>query len=61
MPQTQRYCAGRWAEWDEKITTFPGLYLLGVALARVVSLVNRLLGIQVRIFAGSVGGYLTQC
>lgn len=35
VPQTQRYCAGRWREWDDKITTFPGLYLLGVAFGRV--------------------------
>ena len=31
VPQTQRWCAGRWREWDPKITTFPGLYFFGVA------------------------------
>jgi alpha-1,2-glucosyltransferase len=31
VPQTQRYCAGDWATWDPKITTLPGLYVLGAA------------------------------
>ena len=31
--QTQAYCQGRFDEWDEKITTFPGLYLCGVLVA----------------------------
>lgn len=47
VPQTQRYCARRWAEWDEKITTFPGLYLLGVSLAGIVSPAAAALGLQV--------------
>ena len=34
--QTQAYCAGRWAEWDPKITTFPGLYLIGALAGRAV-------------------------
>ena len=42
VPQTQRYCAGRWREWDPKITTFPGLYLFGAALGRLVHAVQRL-------------------
>ena len=37
LRQTQAYCAGRWSEWDEKITTFPGLYLLGTASARLLA------------------------
>jgi alpha-1,2-glucosyltransferase len=32
--QTQAYCAGRWHEWDDKITTFPGLYLIAATVAR---------------------------
>lgn len=44
MPQTQRYCQGRWREWDPKITTFPGLYLLGTALGRAVHVAQRLAG-----------------
>lgn len=35
VPQTQRFCAGRWGEWDPKITTFPGLYIFGVAAGGV--------------------------
>ncbi|KAK3379127.1 DIE2/ALG10 family-domain-containing protein [Lasiosphaeria ovina] len=31
VPQAQTYCAGRYWEWDDKITTPPGLYLLSVA------------------------------
>ena len=31
--QTRAYCAGRWQEWDNKITTFPGLYLFAAAWA----------------------------
>jgi alpha-1,2-glucosyltransferase len=31
--QSQAYCAGRWHEWDEKITTFPGLYYCAAAMA----------------------------
>ena len=40
VQQTQAYCAGRFAEWDEKITTFPGLYALGAGAAWLVSLVG---------------------
>ena len=43
VPQTQRYCAGRWREWDPKITTFPGLYLFGAALGRLVHAAQQLL------------------
>lgn len=25
IPQAQKYCEGRWLEWDDKITTPPGL------------------------------------
>ncbi|RCI10482.1 hypothetical protein L249_4457 [Ophiocordyceps polyrhachis-furcata BCC 54312] len=28
IPQAQRYCRGKFGEWDDKITTPPGLYLL---------------------------------
>lgn len=27
IPQAQKYCLGRWSEWDDKITTPPGLYV----------------------------------
>ncbi|XP_034936246.1 putative Dol-P-Glc:Glc(2)Man(9)GlcNAc(2)-PP-Dol alpha-1,2-glucosyltransferase [Chelonus insularis] len=32
IPQTQRYCNGSFYEWDKKITTLPGLYLISAAL-----------------------------
>ncbi|WP_289460212.1 hypothetical protein, partial [Klebsiella pneumoniae] len=35
LGQTQRYCAGRWAEWDDKLTTFPGLHVMGALGARL--------------------------
>ena len=33
MNQTRAYCEGRWRDWDPKITTPPGLYVLGVGWA----------------------------
>ncbi|KAI8466453.1 MAG: DIE2/ALG10 family-domain-containing protein [Monoraphidium minutum] len=33
VPATQRYCAGDFGTWDPKITTFPGLYVIGAAYA----------------------------
>ncbi|KAG5983121.1 hypothetical protein E4U55_000765 [Claviceps digitariae] len=32
IPQAQRYCEGRFLEWDDKITTPPGLYVFSVLL-----------------------------
>ena len=32
IPQAQRYCAGNFTQWDNKITTLPGLYLFSVGL-----------------------------
>ena len=37
MPATRRYCAGDFKTWDPKITTFPGLYVLGAAYAWAAS------------------------
>ncbi|KAL2177808.1 glycosyltransferase family 59 protein [Thermothelomyces heterothallicus CBS 202.75] len=34
IPQAQKYCAGHFRDWDDKITTPPGLYLLSVAYHR---------------------------
>ncbi|KAL4624924.1 putative Dol-P-Glc:Glc(2)Man(9)GlcNAc(2)-PP-Dol alpha-1,2-glucosyltransferase isoform X2 [Arapaima gigas] len=34
VAQAQRYCAGRFGEWDPMITTFPGLYLVSVGLLK---------------------------
>lgn len=33
IPQAQRYCQGRFLEWDPKITTFPGLYVCSAVLS----------------------------
>ena len=35
--QTRAYCAGHWGEWDPKITTLPGLYLMGAPFARTLN------------------------
>jgi alpha-1,2-glucosyltransferase len=42
-PQTQKYCQGRLSEWDPKITTFPGLYLLAAPYAVAVNWMQRVL------------------
>ncbi|KAG5933818.1 hypothetical protein E4U53_000857 [Claviceps sorghi] len=34
IPQAQRYCEGRFLEWDDKITTPPGLYILSVLVQK---------------------------
>ncbi|PRW39235.1 Dol-P-Glc:Glc(2)Man(9) c(2)-PP-Dol alpha-1,2-glucosyltransferase [Chlorella sorokiniana] len=44
VPQTRRYCEGRWREWDHKITTFPGLYVFGALVGRLEYAAQRLLG-----------------
>lgn len=44
VPQTQRWCGGRWWEWDPKITTFPGLYFFGVAAGGLEAALLRALG-----------------
>ena len=36
VPQARAFCAGRWGEWDGKITTFPGLYLAAVPYGRAL-------------------------
>lgn len=53
VPQTQRYCAGHWREWEPKITTFPGLYLFGTALGHAVHAAQRLLGIRPAALCGT--------
>ncbi|KAF3767200.1 family 59 glycosyltransferase [Cryphonectria parasitica EP155] len=35
IPQAQKYCQGRFLEWDDKITTPPGLYILSYVLLRM--------------------------
>ncbi|KAI0186074.1 putative glucosyltransferase [Xylaria flabelliformis] len=36
IPQAQVYCAGRYYEWDDKITTPPGLYFSTILFNRVL-------------------------
>ncbi|KAJ4388262.1 glucosyltransferase [Neurospora sp. IMI 360204] len=38
IPQAQTYCEGRYHEWDDKITTPPGLYLLSVGWHKLMRL-----------------------
>ncbi|KAH6659089.1 DIE2/ALG10 family-domain-containing protein [Truncatella angustata] len=35
VPQAQVYCEGKYAQWDDKITTPPGLYFLSIIWARL--------------------------
>ncbi|XP_037068601.1 putative Dol-P-Glc:Glc(2)Man(9)GlcNAc(2)-PP-Dol alpha-1,2-glucosyltransferase [Pollicipes pollicipes] len=37
IPQCQQFCAGNYTQWDPKITTLPGLYLLSVGLLGYLS------------------------
>ncbi|KAG7391229.1 glucosyltransferase [Phytophthora pseudosyringae] len=37
IPQAQKYCEGRFDEWDPKITTFPGLYLASTLYAKAAA------------------------
>lgn len=34
VPQAQKYCQGRFNEWDPMITTLPGLYLISVGVIK---------------------------
>ncbi|ORY58131.1 DIE2/ALG10 family-domain-containing protein [Pseudomassariella vexata] len=36
IPQAQAYCEGKYLEWDDKITTPPGLYIFSIIWARVL-------------------------
>lgn len=39
IPQAQKYCNGLFHEWDSKITTLPGLYLITLGIVEPLSLV----------------------
>ncbi|KAI3332547.1 DIE2/ALG10 family-domain-containing protein [Ustulina deusta] len=43
IPQTQVYCQGRYLEWDDKITTPPGLYISTIIF-------NQLLGLPCSVY-----------
>ncbi|KAK0535019.1 glucosyltransferase [Tilletia horrida] len=36
IPQAEAYCEGRWDVWDPKLTTPPGVYLVYVAIHRLI-------------------------
>jgi alpha-1,2-glucosyltransferase len=38
IPQARKYCNGKFTEWDPKITTLPGLYVISVGILNPVSL-----------------------
>ncbi|CEM35193.1 unnamed protein product [Vitrella brassicaformis CCMP3155] len=40
VPQAQHYCMGSFSQWDPKITTFPGLYLIAASLSPAFRLMN---------------------
>ena len=46
IPQAQRYCAGNFTQWDDKITTLPGLYLFSVGLLEPLSKLSPVLGLE---------------
>jgi hypothetical protein len=37
VPQAQKYCKGNFREWDQKITTLPGSYLIAASIAGPLS------------------------
>lgn len=45
LRQTHTYCQGLWREWDSKITTPPGLYILGVAYGRTLEFISGVQGL----------------
>ncbi|KAG6109703.1 hypothetical protein E4U31_006659 [Claviceps sp. LM219 group G6] len=42
IPQAQKYCEGRFLEWDDKITTPPGLYIFSVLLQKAANVTSNL-------------------
>ena len=39
--QAKRYCAGRWDEWDDKITTLPGMYVMSASISLIAAALLR--------------------
>lgn len=50
VQQTQTYCDGRFSEWNQKITTFPGLYFASLAAVYSIKTVSHVIAA----LAGSV-------
>ncbi|CAI5635709.1 dol-P-Glc:Glc(2)Man(9)GlcNAc(2)-PP-Dol alpha-1,2-glucosyltransferase [Oreochromis niloticus] len=44
VPQAQKYCQGKFNEWDPMITTLPGLYLVSVGVIKPVVWLTELTG-----------------
>ncbi|XP_014863214.1 PREDICTED: putative Dol-P-Glc:Glc(2)Man(9)GlcNAc(2)-PP-Dol alpha-1,2-glucosyltransferase [Poecilia mexicana] len=44
VPQAQRYCMGKFNEWDPMITTLPGLYLVSVGIIKPMAWLAKLTG-----------------
>jgi len=42
IPQAQKYCVGNFTEWDPKITTLPGLYLISVGIVSPLNTITTL-------------------
>lgn len=41
VAQAKRYCAGRWDEWDDKITTLPGMYVMSATISLIAAALLR--------------------
>ena len=50
--QTQAYCAGNFSQWDEKITTLPGLYLISLGLLQPLQSVSSWWGRNYHLLTG---------
>jgi alpha-1,2-glucosyltransferase len=55
VPATQRYCVGNFVTWDPKITTFPGLYVIGAAYAWAAHLALQWAGVALVSCAAATG------
>ncbi|KAK3324495.1 DIE2/ALG10 family-domain-containing protein [Cercophora scortea] len=62
IPQAQKYCQGRYQDWDDKITTPPGLYLISMTMLKLRNSAacaaadlraHNLLGVMLLILVGS--------
>ncbi|KAK2599963.1 glucosyltransferase [Conoideocrella luteorostrata] len=41
IPQAQKYCEGKYLDWDDKITTPPGLYLFSILLQKAAGTIGK--------------------
>jgi len=40
IPQAKEYCNGNFSYWNDKITTFPGLYYISVIIVKICNALN---------------------